>query len=269
MEIFGYIASLIMGISLGLIGGGGSILTVPILVYFFHYDGVEATTASLLVVGMTAFLGTLLNSKKGLVNYKVVALFFAPSFLGVFLARNWLLPLIPEIIQVPSTSLKITKGSLILIFFSLIMIAASKAMIQNSQINTTESKTDTKIWKILIRAFSVGILTGLIGAGGGFLIIPALYLFLKLPLKIAVGTSLAIITLNSMMAYILSPRSINISLTQILFICFLSGVGLIIGFFGSSLIKENQLKSIFGYFILVIGFFVVIDQLQLLLSHQV
>lgn len=267
MEILGYLAAIAMGISLGLIGGGGSILTVPILVYLFKQDPLIATTGSLFVVGSTAFVGAILNARKKMVDFKTGALFAIPSFIGVFVARNFMLPRIPDHI-ISFDEFTLTKPLLVMGLFGVIMVLASNAMIRSGRaisrplVVVADQKGDkTSLFAIIWQGFLIGLTTGFVGAGGGFLIIPALVLLLKLPMKIAVGTSLAIIAANSIFGFAISIGGANFDWTLLLKIAAIGICGIVIGQFYSSRVNEKVLKRGFGYFILVIGSLVILDQI--------
>ena len=267
LEIFGYLSAILMGISLGMIGGGGSILTVPILVYFFQQNAMVATTGSLFFVGITALVGAAISSFRGLVEYKTGVLFALPSFAGVFFARKFILPAIPDSFSVLG-QIAISKSLLILVCFSLLMILASRAMIKSGKTPTTEpSKSNRQkgIISIGIKGFLVGCTTGFVGAGGGFLIIPALVLLIGLPMKMAVGTSLAIITANSLFGFSVSLTEINIDWHLLLTIAALGIFGLILGTQISGRFDEANLKKYFGYFVLAVGSLIFSDQLLKLL----
>lgn len=265
MEFLGYLAAIFMGMSLGLIGGGGSILTVPILVYLFKQDPLIATTGSLFVVGTTAFIGAVLNSRKKLIDYKTGVLFAIPSFAGVFVARHFVLPSIPDhIISIGEFTL--TKPLLVMGTFGIIMLLASRAMILSGGAKAqTVVKSDAKIgglFAIIWQGFLIGVTTGFVGAGGGFLIIPALVLLLKLPMKMAVGTSLAIIAANSIFGFSISVENQSFEWPLLFKIAAIGIVGIAIGQFYASKVNEKLLKRGFGYFVLIIGSLVVLDQIM-------
>ncbi|PTT38402.1 permease, partial [Chryseobacterium sp. HMWF028] len=196
MEIIGYIAAVLIGISLGLIGGGGSILTVPVLVYLFGIDAFLATEYSLFVVGVSSLVGSVSYFKKGLVNFKMALIFGIPSVVSIILTRIYLLPLIPEeVLRIQNFT--ITRNIFLLLIFAGLMILASYKMISKNTSEKLLESTEDKNNILLIagQGSIVGFLTGLVGAGGGFMIIPALVNLLKIPMKIAIGTSLVIISL--------------------------------------------------------------------------
>ncbi len=265
MELLGYLAAIVMGISLGLIGGGGSILTVPILVYLFNQDPLIATTGSLFVVGATALVGAVLNARKKMINFKTGVLFAIPSFMGVFVARNLLLPRIPDQI-ISWGGFSLTKPLFVMGVFGIIMVLASQAMIRSGAEITQALGGDSnhnkaRMFRIIWQGFWIGVTTGFVGAGGGFLIIPALVLLLKLPMKIAVGTSLAIIAANSIFGFTMSVGSLNFDWPVLLKIAAIGVIGIFIGQFYSSRVDEKLLKRGFGYFVLVLGSIVIFDQI--------
>ncbi|PKA14697.1 sulfite exporter TauE/SafE family protein [Leptospira haakeii] len=270
MFILGYISSFFMGTMLGLIGAGGSILTVPILFYFFGQDAIFATTNSLFVVGIAALAGAIIQSKNGDINIKIGTYFAAPSFIGIYIARNFLLPSIPNII-ISNFGITLTKPLFIMIIFSIIMVFSSWTMIRsNSSVPLEITRLNTSSANFLsigIKGLMVGMITGFVGAGGGFLIIPALIILLKFPIKKAVGTSLVIIAANSLFGFGISFRSVQIENCPLLLtICALGIAGMFLGQKLSHKMSEKSLKSGFGYFALIIASFILWDQgLRLLL----
>ncbi|WP_312079243.1 sulfite exporter TauE/SafE family protein [Chryseobacterium sp.] len=262
MEFFGYIASVLIGISLGLIGGGGSILTVPVLVYLFGLDAFLATEYSLFIVGISSVVGSFSYFKKGLVNLKTVFVFGIPSIISIFLTRNYLVPLIPdEVFSI--NNFVVTKNIFLLLLFAGLMILASYKMIQKSpelQLQTVNFNKN----KTLLAAGEgsvVGILTGLVGAGGGFMIIPALVNLLKTPMKVAIGTSLVIIALNSLIGFFSSAKNVEIDWKLLTTISSIAIIGIIIGAQLSKKIDGKKLKPAFGWFILVMGIYIIIKEL--------
>lgn len=193
-QILGYIGALIVGLVLGLIGGGGSILTVPLLVYLLGYNPVVATAYSLFVVGTSSMVGTYQKHKKGLVDFKTGLAFSFPSFVAVYLSRRYLVPGIPETIF-SIGDYEISKGMGIMIFFAIIMLLASISMIRKGKDEEVVSKNQP-YYKTFVQGLIIGTITGIIGAGGGFLYVPALVLWANIPMKKAVGTSLIIVTIN-------------------------------------------------------------------------
>ena len=262
MEIFGYIAAIFIGISLGLIGGGGSILTVPVLVYLFGIDAFLATEYSLFIVGISSVVGSFSYFKKGLVNIKTALVFGVPSIISIFLTRNFILPLIPDEVLTIST-LVVTKDILLLLIFALLMILASYKMIQSRVAPQIESIHFNKNNNLLAagQGSVVGVLTGLVGAGGGFMIIPALVNLLKTPMKVAIGTSLVIISLNSLIGFFTSMHNVPINWKLLATVSSISIVGIIIGAQLSKKIDGRKLKPAFGWFILIMGIYIIVREL--------
>lgn len=261
MEIAGYIASILIGISLGLIGGGGSILTVPVLVYLFHLDAVLATTYSLFIVGSTSFVGSLTYFRKGLVKFKTAIIFGIPSIITVFLTRTFIVPSIPlNILQIGD--FVITKSLFIMVLFAALMLAASISMIKKSSkpIEPEDKNQKFNFPLIIAEGAAVGILTGLVGAGGGFLIIPALINFLKLPMKKAIGTSLVIISMNSLIGFLFSLFHTSVDWSFLFTITIIATIGIFIGSYLSTKIDGNKLKPAFGWFVLIMGIYILIKE---------
>ena len=266
MEIVGYLASLLIGISLGLIGGGGSILTVPVLVYLFGVDPVLATSYSLFIVGATSLVGAFPKYRHGLVNMKTAIIFGIPSIAAVYATRKFLVPLIPqEVFTVGSFT--VTKPVLMMILFAVLMVFASYSMISdkngNGEVDKKEGLQQFNYPMILLEGAVVGVLTGLVGAGGGFLIIPALVLLSKLPMKQAVGTSLLIIAAKSLIGFTgdLGHYTMNWKLLGI--VTALAVGGIFLGSWLSHKIHGDKLKKAFGWFVLIMGIYIIVKELFL------
>lgn len=257
MEIIGYVASIVMGISLGLIGGGGSILTVPILVYLFDVDPVVSTAYSLFVVGLTSLVGSTSHFKKGNVHLKTALIFGAPSIAAVYAVRKFVVPIIPD----PFFSVgdfSVSKGLFVMVLFALLMLVASISMIRKPKQNGSE-KTEIKYNYplIFLEGLFVGGITGLVGAGGGFLIIPALVLLAGLPMKQAVGTSLLIIAMKSLIGFTGDIGSgLMIDYRFMLIFSAFAMVGILAGSYFTKYISNEKLKPAFGWFVLVMGFYI-------------
>ena len=262
MEIVGYIASILIGISLGLIGGGGSILTVPVLVYLFHVDPVQATAYSLFIVGASSLIGAWPKYKQGFVNLKTAIIFGIPSIAAVFATRKFIVPAIPSELG-EFAGIAITKSLLMMMLFAVLMVAASVSMIRSKKNKETELEGEQKFNYplILLEGALVGVLTGLVGAGGGFLIIPALVMLSKLPMKQAVGTSLLIIAAKSLIGFTGDLGNRTMDWTLLLTVTALAIAGIFIGDKLSKRIDGNQLKKGFGWFVLLMGLYIIIQQL--------
>jgi len=260
--IIGFAAAIVIGISLGLIGGGGSILTVPVLVYILGVNPVLATAYSLFVVGSTSLVGAATYMKKGLVNYKTALVFAIPSFIAVFLTRKFLVPALQDPLFTLGEAI-ITKNIGIMVFFALIMLAASYSMIFAKK--CVDCDEDEPIVfnfpMIALEGSVVGVITGIVGAGGGFLIIPALVLLAKLPMKMAVGTSLLIIAAKSLIGFLGDLSTQTIDWQLLLIFTALSIVGIFIGSALSKKINEKVLKTGFGWFVLIMGIYIITKEL--------
>lgn len=260
-EILGYFGALIIGLVLGLIGGGGSILTVPILAYLFGFDLVIATAYSLFVVGTSAAVGAIRNAQKGMIDYKTGIIFAIPAFIAVYLTRKFLIPAIPEELF-SIGSLMITKDIAIMIFFALIMLVASYSMIKGRKDSEGAEQVKFNYPLIIVEGFVVGVLTGVVGAGGGFLIIPALVLLAKLPMKKAVATSLMIIAIKSLIGFVGDVQNIEIDWFFLLTFTSVSIGGIFVGLYLNNFINGKKLKKGFGWFVLIMGVYIVLKEIN-------
>jgi hypothetical protein len=264
MEILGFAAAIVMGLSLGLIGGGGSILTVPILVYLFGVDPVLSTAYSLFVVGLTSAVGSFSHFRKGNVHLKTAWIFGVPSIIAVYAVRKFVVPAIPDVIFTLD-SFVMTKALGVLVLFAVLMLLASYSMIRKPK-KQEETSVDTEpsynYTLIFIEGILVGGVTGLVGAGGGFLIIPALVLLAGLPMKQAVGTSLLIIALKSLIGFTGDLGSgVEIDYKFMLFFSAFAMVGIVIGSYLTKFIPNEKLKPAFGWFVMVMGVYILAKEL--------
>ncbi|MFT3979219.1 MAG: sulfite exporter TauE/SafE family protein [Ferruginibacter sp.] len=261
MDIAGYMASVLIGIALGVIGGGGSILTVPVLVYLFSIDAAVATVYSLFIVGTTSVIGFFSYFKKGWVNIRTAVVFGVPSTISVLLTRAYIVPAIPqEIFRVGD--FVITRSILLMLLFAVLMIFASYSMIKKREMpaGTIPQKQSYNYPLVLFEGLSVGVITGLIGAGGGFLIIPALVHLLKLPMKTAVGTSLLIISINSLTGFLFSLDHTTVHWAFLSGISSIAIAGILTGSFIAAKVDGKKLKPAFGWFVLVMGIYIMIKE---------
>jgi len=267
LSIFGLISSVLIGVSLGLIGGGGSILTVPVLAYLFHVDPVLATAYSLFIVGLSSLVGAYPKYKSGLIDLKTAAVFGIPSIIAVFLTRKVLVPSIPAtLFEIAGVS--VTKALAMMILFAVLMVAASVSMIRNQK-KEEQATEESRVFNypvILLEGSVVGVLTGLVGAGGGFLIIPALVMLSKLPMKQAVGTSLLIIGAKSLIGFTgdLMENFALMNWSLLLMVTVLAVVGIFVGNQLSKKIDGSALKKGFGWFVLVMGIYIIAKELAFL-----
>tara|TARA_R110002124_G_scaffold200238_1_gene367027 strand:- start:174 stop:959 length:786 start_codon:yes stop_codon:yes gene_type:complete len=255
MEYFGYLASIIIGLSLGLIGGGGSILAVPILVYLFRISPEQSTTYSLFIVGFTSMIGSISHYKLGNLKMKSAVIFAVPSIVSLLFIRKLILPLIPSTITSIS-GIDVTKDLLIMIIFAMLMVATSFSMIKKSKI--VVETPEINFIMLAVIGLLVGVIIGFLGAGGGFLIIPALLFFGNLPMKQAVGTSLFIIFINSMLGFagdLIGGVQVDFKFLGI--ISLMAIIGLLIGTTLSKKIDGSKLKPAFGWFVLMMGIYII------------
>jgi uncharacterized protein len=261
MEYFGYFLSVLIGVLLGLIGGGGSILTVPVLVYIFNLDAALATIYSLFVVGLTSAVGSINYFKRGLINIKTALVFGIPSVAGVFIARLLIVPSIPEHVFSIGQFI-VTKHILLMLLFALLMVAASYSMLTKNITSTPSDKNQCcKNFAVtILQGILTGIITGIVGAGGGFMIIPALVFVLKLPMKEAIGTSLLIIAFNSLLGFAGSANHISIHWQFLLTIAAFAIAGIFIGNRLSKKIDGAKLKPAFGWFVLIMGIYIIVKE---------
>lgn len=261
MEYIGYAASILIGVSLGLIGGGGSILTVPVLVYLFSVEPVVATAYSLFIVGLTSAVGSVNYFTRQLVDMKTAIIFGIPSIIAVFYTRAYIVPAIPAEVFT-SGDFILTKRLLLMGLFAVLMIAASYSMIRKTvaaEVNMAERKFNYPV--ILLEGGVVGVLTGLVGAGGGFLIIPALVVLSKLPMKMAVGTSLVIIAAKSLIGFFGEGGDTAIDWYFLMTVSAFAVVGIFIGSTLAKNIDGNKLKPAFGWFVLVMGVYILAKEI--------
>ncbi len=263
-QILGYLGALIIGIVLGLIGGGGSVLTVPILVYLLSINPVVATAYSLFVVGVSSLLGALQNIRKGLVDFKTAVVFAIPAFIAVYLTRRFLIPAIPDyLFEVGNFT--VTRDIGIMIFFAILMLLASYSMIRGKSKNRDAGNTEIKFNypMIVLEGVVVGVITGIVGAGGGFLIIPALVILAKLPMKKAVATSLLIIAIKSLIGFLGDVETMEIDWLFLLSFTAFSLLGILIGVWLNKYIEGGKLKKSFGWLVLIMGLYILIKEIFL------
>lgn len=247
-----------------MIGGGGSILTVPVLVYLMDFNPLLATTSSLFIVGVTSLAGGLRAYSQKQVDFKAVTEFGIPSIFSIFITRHYLLPNIPDhIFSIGNT--QVSKEMLLMITFAVLMLGASISMIRSANIERSAGQTEKdrheKTLPLILLGLTIGVVTGLLGAGGGFLIIPSLVLFLKLPMKTAVGTSLLIIAINSLFGFLFSLKQFEYNWWILLSFSVLAIIGIFIGIRLADKISGPALKKGFGWFVLVMAVYIIAEEL--------
>ncbi|RRB10265.1 sulfite exporter TauE/SafE family protein [Larkinella knui] len=259
-EVAGFLSAIVAGFVIGLAGGGGSILTVPIFVYLFHIQPVLATTYSLFVVGATSLVGSIEYAIKKQIDFTVTAAFAIPSFLSVFLARRFLVPVIPDPLF-QYRSFVLPKNDAILYFFAFVMILAAQAMIRQPNPNQeAQSPERPRLGLLALDGLGVGLLTGTIGAGGGFLIVPMLALLAGLPMHRAVATSVLIISVNSFVGFLGDLHRNDLDWRFLLEFTAFSIGGIILGVYLSRFIPPTQLRRGFGVFVLGVALYILFKE---------
>lgn len=247
MDYLGYALGALTGLCLGALGGGGAILTIPILVYVFGKNPVVASSQSLFIVGATALLSSRKYFSSGMVRIKEALIFVVPSSIGVILSRRVILPHIPEVIHIGL--LELQKGDLLMFLFAVFMLAAAVAMVKKPDLSRVKERSPYYVGAI---ALVVGALAGLFGAGGGFMIVPALVLLVGIPAREAIGTSLFIVFIQSMSGFIFDENSSQDWVFLGIFTT-ITSVFAIIGSEISSKVSEIKLRYSFAIFVALIG----------------
>lgn len=261
IHVLGYLGALSAGLLLGLMGSGGSILSVPIFTYLFHVSPLTTTAYSLFVVGTTASIGTLRSWKKNLIDFKVTLVFGIPAFITVYVVRKYILPVIPlELISFSGFSL--SRDTVIMVFFGIVMLFASISMIRKKKTSKEDHNTKPINYPLIILVgILIGLLTGIIGIGGGFLIIPALVFILNLPMKKAIATSLFIIALKSLIGFAGDFVNLQVNWSFLLGFTAISVIGICIGTYAASYIDGEKLKKSFGWFVLTMSVVILCKEL--------
>lgn len=251
LQIIGYLAAILTGFVLGAVGSGGSILAMPVLTTVFMVPTTEATSYSLFIVGMTALTGTIRGHRKSELSWPTALKFGAPMMLAVFVSRFWILPSIPD------EWFGVSRDRTLILLFAIVMLGAARAMWKGRGKVKSGNRPS---WVVIIQGFATGILTGLVGAGGGFIIVPALVLGLKLPMRLATGTSLAIIAVNSAFGFStdLIKGFVDIDWELLLPFAGLSIIGLFVGAPLASRLPQQTVKKGFSIFIVLIATYLII-----------
>ncbi|NEN25284.1 sulfite exporter TauE/SafE family protein [Cryomorpha ignava] len=261
LEIFGFIAALFIGLLLGLMGGGGSIVTVPVLVYLMHYSPVVATGYSLFVVGSTSVVGASMYWKRGLIDFKTALSFGIPASIAVYLTRQFIIPAIPDK-MFEIGSFHVTKSIFLMLLFAVILIMASMSMVKGRQrVEKAPGEQNIIQRSVLLQGVGIGFLTGMVGVGGGFMIVPALVILSGLSMKRAVGTSLLIIAANSLIGFLGDIFRSDIDWRFLLVFTVISIIGIFIGNFLSKKIPGEKLKKSFGWFVLIMGLYILLKEI--------
>jgi len=256
-QIIGYILAVFVGITLGLIGSGGSILSVPILVYVVGIEPVLATAYSLFIVGITALVGGFQKANQKLVDFKKVLLFGIPTVIAVFITRRLIVPTIPDLIF-STNNFVLHKSVVIMLVFAIVMVFASIRMIKPIKEESLVTASQLNYFSSVLNGLLIGCIAGFVGAGGGFLIIPALLFLAKTPMKIAIGTSLFIVATQSLIGFLGDIRPNQIIDWQ--FLTLFTGfsiVGVFIGNQLSKFVSGEKLKTTFGWCVLAMGIYII------------
>ncbi|MEJ6794441.1 MAG: sulfite exporter TauE/SafE family protein [Flavobacteriales bacterium] len=255
--MLGFVLAFFVGVTLGLLGGGGSILTLPILVYFMGVEPSKATAYSLFIVGVSALIATQRFYVKKLIDFKVGLFFAIPSFVGVYIVRKWVVPIIPDPFF-SIVNLEVSKDLFLLLFFAIIMLGSGFSMLFSKRKNKSFRKK-INYYLILVDGLFVGAITGLVGAGGGFLIVPALVLLAGLDIKKAIGTSLLIISFKSLLGFTGDLGS-EMDWNLLLVFTSISCIGIYFGIYISKFIKPKSIKKYFGVFVVLIAFVIILKE---------
>ena len=257
LEIIGFCAAFLVGLVLGLLGGGGSILALPVMVYLFHVKAEIATSYSLFIIGVASLIGTFQNVRNRLVQPKIALLFSIPAVIAITISKQIILPALPSKIHF-GDSLVFEKDIFIMILFAILMIMASVPMIRGQRERAAAKRPRPGI--LMFFGALVGIISGMVGAGGGFLIIPALSIFMKIPIKTAIATSIMIIAINSLAGFATEIFRPDIDWKFLLIFTGLAAMGMLVGLYFSKKVKAEKLRSGFGFFVLAIGLFILVQE---------
>lgn len=270
MQILGFFCSILIGLSLGLMGGGGSMLTIPVLVYLLGVNPILSTAYSLFVVGTTSLVGSVYYIRKQQIDRQVVMLFALPSFVAIFLIRRYVIPAIPEQITI-NESVRLSKAPAFMLFLAFTMLLASMFMIagRKTQLRANTVSVRYSYLLVILTGLIVGTLTGLVGIGGGFLIVPALVLLVKLPMKKAVGTSLLIIATNSLIGFLCDRILERVNWSFLLEFTALAMLGILLGSYMSRFISGLKLRKLFGWTVLGLSVFMIAKEIMMpVIAHS-
>ncbi len=263
IQFEGCAISVLIGISLGLIGGGGSILTVPVFVYIYKIDPILSATYSLFVVGVSSFTISIRSLIKKNIDYKTLIYFGIPSTLSIFIVRRLIVNQIP--LSFILLDIKLLRSSVFMILFAMLMFVAAIQMTRNKkESSSTFNKLNTdgnKKMRIIVVGCCVGIITGLLGVGGGFIIMPSLISVLHLNIRKAIGTTLIIIAINSSFGFLTTVSRQPIDWYLLLVFSSGSIAGIFIGSYLSDKISGAALKKIFGCFVLFISMWIFLKEI--------
>ena len=261
IEFFGFVGAFFIGLIMGVLGGGGSILAVPILAYIFHFDEKIATAYSLCIVGSTGLIGGIKQATKKMVDWKVVYQFGIPAVIGITLVRAFLIPALPSNLFTINDFI-VTRRMAMFGLFAFLMVFAAISMLRGKNKEISEHIKQPNFNPMLvIQGFLIGGLTGMVGAGGGFLIVPALMMVAKLKMKRASATSLVIIAINSLIGFFIGDAlHINIDWNFLSIFIGISMVGILVGTYINKFLPVEFLKKTFALFIILMAVFMFIEE---------
>ncbi len=259
VELVGYFGALLIGLVIGLFGGGGSILAVPVFVYLFHLNPILATSYSLFVVGFSAAVGTLININNKLIRYKTAFIFVLPALGSVFFTRSYIITNLPNILFDLGFVL-VTKEMALMLLFSIVIILSALSILKKNKLAVLHKPITINYYLLFIVGLGVGLLTGLVGAGGGFIIVPALVVYASLDIKQAVATSLIIITFNALFGFVADSTQVTIDWRFLMIFTSISIFGIFIGSYVSNFIEEKSLKKSFARFMLLMAILIIYNE---------
>lgn len=263
--IIGYILAIIIGLSMGIMGSGGSIMTLPIFVYLFHIDPSHALVYSLFTIGVTALLGSINHIKNKQIDYRSTFLFIIPSLLFIYLTKQLILPYIPTTFHFGKTD--INSSQIIMFLFAFVILSSSYAMINMN--HESFSKNKLSYFKIMLTGAFIGLLTSLFGAGGGFIIVPALVVLLGNSIHQATSTSLFIIAINSIFGFLTNYiHFYDVNWTTLIIFTVITLIGLIIGIQIKPKLNSQKMKISFGYILGIIGFSIATIEMMHFINPQ-
>lgn len=259
MEILGFVLIIVIGLLVGLFGGGGSILTVPVLVYLFAIPATLSTTYSLALVSITSLIAAIPHIVQKKLSFKKILQFGIPSLLSLYIVRAYILPSIPATFTL--LGFEVEKNLFMMLFFSVLMLTSGFFMIKQKKNNPDCFDCPYNHFVLMIAGLIEGIITGIVGAGGGFIIVPVLMIFGKLSLKQAVANSLFIIGVKSLIGFLGSHDIFSLDFYFLVKILAIALVGMYFGIQLNKKLDAKQLKPIFGYFVVVMGCIILINEL--------
>lgn len=260
MELIGYLALIVLGFVLGTVGMGGSMLAIPILVYVFSLNMVTASAYALFITGTTSLAGFALKHKDDLADLRAAAVFGIPSLIASFATRRWIVTAIPPEIYL-GDSIIIRKEDLLLRLLCVLMIVSAVLMLKRGRYSSNEGEERPQ-WLVPVGLFT-GMMAGLVGAGGGFLILPSLVVFGRLKFPVAVGTTLLIISFNSLVGFCGDVLNYSIQWPFLLVVTGLCCTGLLLGYVARHRIASRIDQRVFAFVMLLISLWIVADQLRI------